>query len=49
MSEILNFIFVNGDANELTAGSLFCLFIFLAVLECISAIVREVMKGAGMK
>lgn len=49
MNEILSFIFVNGDANELTAGSLLCLFIFLAVLECISAIVREAMKGAGMK
>ena len=49
MNEILSFILVHGDANELTAGSLLCLFIFLAVLECISAIVREAMKGAGMK
>lgn len=48
MQEILDFIFINGDANELTAGSLLCLFIFLAILECISAIVREAMKGAGV-
>lgn len=48
MQQVLDFIFVNGDYNEMTVGGLFCLFIFLSVLECISAIVREAMKGAGM-
>lgn len=48
MGQILDFIFINGEANELTASSLLCLFIFLAVLECISAVVREAVKGAGM-
>lgn len=48
MHQILDFIFVNCDYGELTPASLFCLFIFLSVLECISAIVREAMKGAGM-
>lgn len=48
MQQILDFIFINGDYNELTVGSLCCLFIFMMVLECISAIVREMMKGAGM-
>lgn len=49
MEQILEFIFVNGDSGELTTGSLLCLFIFLCTLECISAIVREAMKGAGLK
>lgn len=49
MDQILEFIFINGDANELTASSLLCLFIFLAVLECISGIVREMLKGASLK
>ena len=48
MGQILDFIFINGDQNELTASSLLCLFIFLAILECISAVVREAVKGAGM-
>lgn len=48
MEPILDFIFINGDYGELSTGSLLCLFIFLAVLECISAIVREAVKGAGM-
>lgn len=48
MGQILDFIFINGDGNELTASSLLCLFIFLSILECISAVVREAVKGAGM-
>lgn len=48
MEQIFDFIFINGDYNELTAASLFCLFVFLSVLECISAIVREAVKGAGI-
>lgn len=48
MTELLNFIFPDGN-TELTATSLLCVFIFLAVLECISAIVREMLKGAGLK
>lgn len=48
MEQIFDFVFMGGDPNELTAGSLFCLFVFLSVLECISAIVREATKGAGM-
>lgn len=49
MTEILNFIFPSGNYEELTTYSLLCLFIFMMVLECISAIVREAMRGAGMK
>jgi hypothetical protein len=48
MEQILDFIFVNGGSDELTAGSLLCLFIFLSVLECISAVVREAVKGAAI-
>ena len=48
MEQIFDFIFMGGDYNELTAANLFCLFVFLAVLECISAIVREAVKGAGI-
>lgn len=48
MQQILDFIFINGDYNDLTLGGLFCLFIFMMVLECISAIAGEIMKGAGM-
>lgn len=48
MGQILDFIFINGDADGLTVSSLLCLFIFLAILECISAVVREAVKGAGM-
>lgn len=48
MERIFDFIFMGGDYNELTAANLFCLFLFLSVLECISAIVREAVKGAGM-
>lgn len=47
MQQILDFIFINGDYNELTMGGLFCLFIFLSVLECISAVVREALKAGG--
>lgn len=45
MEQILEFIFTGCDYGELTPASLFCLFVFLAVLECISAIVREAVKG----
>ena len=48
MEQILDFIFVACDYGELTPASLFCLFVFLSVIECISAIVREAVKGAGM-
>lgn len=48
MQQILDFIFVNGDYNELTVGGLFCLFAFLCALECISAIAREALKVGGM-
>lgn len=49
MIDVLNFIFPNGNYDEITTQSLLCLFIFMMVLECISAIVREAMRGAGMK
>ena len=48
MQQILDFIFVYGDYNELTVGGLFCLFIFLSTLECISSIIREMLKVGGM-
>lgn len=48
MEQILDFIFVACDYGELTPASLLCLFVFMLVLECISAIVREAVKGAGM-
>ncbi len=47
MQQILDFIFVHGNAGELTADSLLCLFVFLAILECISAIVREALRGVS--
>ncbi len=47
MQQILDFIFVHGNAGELTADSLLCLFVFLAVLECISATAREILRGVG--
>ncbi len=48
MDQILDFIFTGCDYGELTPASLLCLFVFLSVLECFSAIVREAVKGAGM-
>lgn len=48
MEQILDFIFSACDYGELTPASLFCLFVFMLVLECISAVVREAVKGAGM-
>lgn len=48
MGQILDFIFIGCDYGELTPASLFCLFVFMLVLECFSAIVREAVKGAGM-
>lgn len=45
MEQILDFIFIGCDYSELTPASLLCLFVFLSVLECISAIVREAIKG----
>lgn len=48
MEQILEFIFTGCDYGELTPASLLCMFIFMLVLECISAIVREAVKGAGM-
>lgn len=48
METILDFIFVGCEYGELTPASMFCLFVFMLVLECFSAIVREAVKGAGM-
>lgn len=49
MNELLEFIFPSGNYDELTTYSLLCLFVFMLILECISAIVRDTMRGAGLK
>lgn len=49
MGDILKFIFPSGNMDMLTPETLVCLFIFMIVFECVSAIIGEIMKGAGLK
>lgn len=49
MNEILDFIYNGMDMSEsLTPVMLVCFYTFMLVLECISSVIREIMKGAGM-
>lgn len=49
MGQILDFIYNGAEYSELTPVALVCFFVFMLTLECISAIIREVTKGANLR